>query len=61
MTDNVLSREFFKFGLEIITDHEGNILNLHIILPQSEYYRVFHSEMRETKALDEHLKLNFHP
>ena len=24
-------------------------------------YRVFHSEMRETKALDGHLKLNFHP
>jgi hypothetical protein len=23
-------------------------------------YRVFHSEMRETKALDGHLKLNFH-
>ena len=28
MTDKVLSREFFKFGLEIITDHEGNILNI---------------------------------
>jgi hypothetical protein len=36
MTDKV--REFFKFGLEIITDHEGNILNIIIILPQSEYY-----------------------
>ena len=24
-------------------------------------YRVFHSEMRETKDLVEHLKLNFHP
>ena len=24
-------------------------------------YRVFHNEMRETKALDGHLKLNFHP
>ena len=36
MTDKV--REFFKFGLEIITDHEGNILDIHIILPQSEYY-----------------------
>ena len=38
MTDKMLSREFFKFGLEIITDHEGNILNIHIILPQIEYY-----------------------
>ena len=36
MTDKV--REFFKFGLEIITDHKGNILNIIIILPQSEYY-----------------------
>ena len=26
-----------------------------------EEYRVFHSDMRETKALDGHLKLNFHP
>ena len=24
------------------------------------FYRVFHSEMCETKALDGHLKLNFH-
>ena len=28
---------------------------------QIDSYRVFHSEMHETKALDGHLKLNFHP
>ena len=27
----------------------------------SRLYRVFHSDMRETKALDGHLKLKFHP
>ena len=27
---------------------------------ENTYYRVFHSEMRETKAFDGHWKLNFH-
>ena len=37
-----------------------NAVTCEYIVLQFRYYRVFHSEMRETKALDGHLKLNFH-
>ena len=36
-----------------------NLLPKNVYLVGTYMYRVFYSEMRETKALDWHLKLNF--
>ena len=62
MTDKVLSREFFKFGLEIITDHEGNILNIHILFCHkvSTIYRTVewqtNSAVRTIQRLQENIE-----